>query len=96
MNFIKRYAALLPVFCLAMSTPFKSMSQQATGFHVLRTLKIGSSGGWDYIRPDGELKRIYVSHGNQVNILDAVSGDSVGYVPNAQGVHWYCTCKSIG
>ncbi|HTD99845.1 MAG TPA: YncE family protein [Mucilaginibacter sp.] len=79
-----------------MSTPFKSMSQLVTGFHILRTLKIGSSGGWDYIRPDGELKRIYVSHGNQVNILDAVSGDSVGYVPNTQGVHGIALVKALG
>jgi YVTN family beta-propeller protein len=59
---------------------------QNSGFHVTKTFKIGSPGGWDYISagPDG---KIYVSHGTQVNILDAKTGDSVGVIPNTTGVH---------
>jgi DNA-binding beta-propeller fold protein YncE len=54
--------------------------------HVTKTYKIVSSGGWDYISV-GPDQRIYVSHGTQVNILDAKTGDSVGFVPNTTGVH---------
>jgi YVTN family beta-propeller protein len=62
-------------------------AQQKTGFHVLADFAIHSTGGWDYITADGAAKRVYVSHGNQVNVLDAATGDSLGYIPNTQGVH---------
>jgi YVTN family beta-propeller protein len=59
---------------------------QSSGFHMTKTYKIVSSGGWDYISV-GPDQRIYVSHGTQVNILDAKTGDSVGVIPNTTGVH---------
>lgn len=61
-------------------------SAQSSGFHVTKTFKIGSPGGWDYIAV-GPDQKIYASHGTQVNILDAKSGDSVGVIPNTTGVH---------
>jgi len=61
-------------------------AQGNSGYHVTKTYKIGSPGGWDYIAV-GPDQRIYVSHGTQVNILDAKTGDSVGVVPNTTGVH---------
>jgi YVTN family beta-propeller protein len=72
---------------IAIASPNQLFAQTKTGLHVLTTLPIHSSGGWDYITVDGATKRIYVSHGMQVNILDAVTGDSVGYIPDTKGVH---------
>ena len=63
-----------------------AQAQGNSGFHVTKTFKIGSPGGWDYISV-GPDQKIYVSHGTQVNILDAKTGDSVGVVPNTTGVH---------
>jgi YVTN family beta-propeller protein len=62
------------------------MAQNSSGYHVSKTFKIASSGGWDYISvgPNG---RIYASHGTQVNILDEKTGDSLGFIPNTTGVH---------
>jgi YVTN family beta-propeller protein len=63
-----------------------AQAQGNSGFHVTKTFKIGSPGGWDYIAV-GPDQKIYVSHGTQVNILDAKTGDSVGVIPNTTGVH---------
>jgi YVTN family beta-propeller protein len=72
---------------MAISIPVHVLAQEKTGFHVLTDFPIHSTGGWDYITVDGKTKRVYASHGMQVNILDAATGDSVGYIPNTQGVH---------
>jgi YVTN family beta-propeller protein len=96
MNLIKKYTVGLAALGLTAGTPFTGWSQTTTGFHVLRSIKIGSSGGWDYIKADAHLGRVYVSHGNQVNILDAATGDSVGYVPHTQGVHGIAIAESVG
>jgi YVTN family beta-propeller protein len=61
-------------------------AQTPEGYHVSKTFKIASPGGWDYIAA-GPDKRLYVSHGTQVNILDERTGDSLGVIPNTTGVH---------
>ena len=70
-------------------------AQGSSGFHVTKTFKIGSPGGWDYIAV-GPDQKIYVSHGTQVNILDAKTGDSVGVIPNTTGVHGIAFDKGKG
>lgn len=60
-------------------------AQTKTGYHLIKTFHIASSGGWDYLATNG--KNLYVSHGSQVNILDKNTGDSVGMIPQTAGVH---------
>ncbi|MDB4926424.1 YncE family protein [Mucilaginibacter sp.] len=86
MTSIKKTLAYL-LLSLIISAPLYVSAQQKTGFHIIKDISIGSTGGWDYITVDGANKRIYTSHGNQVNILSTTTGDSVGYVPNTPGVH---------
>lgn len=62
-------------------------AQNNIGIHLLATHKIESAGGWDYLTVDQKNNNIYVSHGNQVNVLSRVSGDSVGVIHNTTGVH---------
>jgi YVTN family beta-propeller protein len=84
-SIIKSLFVLL--FGIIICLPFHVWAQKKTGFHVLTDFPIHSTGGWDYITVDAATKRVYVSHGMQVNILDAVTGDSVGYIPDTKGVH---------
>lgn len=56
-------------------------------FRVLKTFRIASSGGWDYLQPGPVNNWLYVSHGTQVNILNKITGDSVGIIENTTGVH---------
>jgi len=84
-SIIKPLGMLL--FSMAISLPALLLAQKKTGFHVLADYPIHSTGGWDYITADGAGKRVYVSHGMQVNVLDAATGDSIGYIPDTKGVH---------
>jgi len=68
-------------------------SQQST-YHHTSSFNIGGSGGWDYLAVN--YNKLYVSHSTQVNILDKVSGDSVGYIPNTTGVHGIAFIPSLG
>ncbi|MDB5132478.1 MAG: hypothetical protein JWR02_2227 [Mucilaginibacter sp.] len=75
------------MFSIAISLPSLVWAQKTTGFHVLADYPIHSTGGWDYITVDGATNRVYTSHGMQVNILNAATGDSVGFIPDTKGVH---------
>lgn len=60
-------------------------AQAGKAYKVDRVYHIPSAGWWDYIAVNEG--KIYVSHGSQVNILDERTGDSVGVIPNTNGVH---------
>jgi DNA-binding beta-propeller fold protein YncE len=94
MNAIKK-SAVLVIFSIAIALPFQSRAQKTTGFKVLNDYKIPSPGGWDYILVDGANKRVYVSHGTQVNVI-STTGDSIGYIPKTTGVHGIALVHSLG
>ncbi|GAA4083493.1 YncE family protein [Mucilaginibacter panaciglaebae] len=92
---MKKNLFKIAILIATIATSFPAIAQQKTGFHVLKDLPIGSSGGWDYILVDGANKRIYTSHGNQVNVLSTVNGDSIGYIPKTMGVHGIALVNSL-
>jgi YVTN family beta-propeller protein len=93
MNSQKKSAVLI-LFSIITALPFHSWAQK-TGFKVLNDYKIPSVGGWDYITVDGANKRVYVSHGSQVNVI-STTGDSIGYIPKTTGVHGIALVESLG
>jgi hypothetical protein len=38
----------------------------AEGYHVLNKIKIGGTGGWDYVTVDSNAHRLYATHGTVV------------------------------
>ena len=59
----------------------------AGSYRLLKKVSLPGEGSWDYLTVDSAARRVYISHGNQVDLLDADSGDPAGSIPNTQGVH---------
>jgi DNA-binding beta-propeller fold protein YncE len=68
----------------------------AGGYHVKTKYKIGGEGGWDYAIADSDARRLYVSHGTQVEVLDLDSGAVVGKVADTPGVHGIAIASDLG
>jgi len=81
--------------CALLLSAAGAMAQTTDSFQLSKTFRIGSPGGWDYISV-GPDKKIYVSHGTHVVILDEKKGDSVGVIPNTIGVHGIAFDEAIG
>ena len=75
------------IFSICISLQFIPVinAQDKNDYKVVKNFHIASVGGWDYITVNKG--KLYVSHGTQVNILDEITGDSVGFIPNTTGVH---------
>src|SRR5580765_2759625 len=58
-----------------------------TGWKVLREIKIGGEGGWDYLTVDSAARRLYVSHATHVVVVDPDAAKVVGDIPDTPGVH---------
>jgi YVTN family beta-propeller protein len=61
--------------------------QAETGYKMTGRYAIDGTEGWDYVSIDSEARRLYVSHGTQVEVLDADSGKATGTIPDTPGVH---------
>jgi hypothetical protein len=59
----------------------------AEGYKALNKIKIGGTGGWDYVVYDQTTDRVFASHGNQVEVIDPAAGKVVGVVTDTPGVH---------
>ena len=56
-------------------------------YHLLRRIKVGGEGGWDYVTMDSEARRLYISRANRVQVLDVEKGEVVGEVAKTPGIH---------
>jgi len=63
------------------------MFQSGTGYHVETRYPVPGNGGWDYVNIDSATRRLYLSHGTEVNVVEADSGKLIGTIPDTPGVH---------
>jgi len=63
------------------------MAADAPGFKVTKRYPVPGDGGFDYIVFDSSSDRLYVSHGTEVNVLNANSGKVLGKIEHTPGVH---------
>jgi len=56
-------------------------------YHLLSTIAVGGEGGWDYLSVDPAGKRLYLSHGTQVEVVDLATRKVIGIIPNTPNVH---------
>lgn len=59
----------------------------AEGYKVIGKIKIGGESRWDYVAFDSVNRRLYVSHGSSVEVVDPDAGKVVGTIPQLHGVH---------
>src|SRR5215469_338693 len=57
------------------------------GFKLTKKYPVPGDGGFDYVTFDGSSNRLYLSHGTDVNVVDADTGKVLGKVENTPGVH---------
>jgi DNA-binding beta-propeller fold protein YncE len=68
----------------------------AEGYKVINKIKVGGTGGWDYISVDPVNRRVYASHGPIVEVIDPDSGKRVGQITQLHGVHGIAVAPEFG
>lgn len=81
---IKSFIITSVFLCLS----FNISAQQTSSGNTIKTFKIGgNSDGWDYLTVHPTNSLLYVSHGSKVNILNKITGESMGEIDDTTGVH---------
>jgi len=91
-----RVKSMLCVSAVLVSMAAMVWAAATPGYHVVTTYKVGGDGGWDYLTTDADARRIFISRGTHVMVVDADSGKSVGDIPDTQGVHGIALAPDLG
>lgn len=71
-------------------------SASNSSYSVTNKIPIAGQGSWDYLTVDETARRLYVTHGAQVEVLDLDSGAVVGKVENLHGIHGVAIAPELG
>jgi DNA-binding beta-propeller fold protein YncE len=66
-----------------------------SSYHVAARYPIGGRGSYDYVRFDGQARRLFVSHQTRVEVVDADTGRVEGSIDGLHGVHGIALAKDL-
>ena len=84
------------VSVISVSLAAVALAAAGPGYHVVTTYRVGGDGGWDYLTTDSDARRVYISRGTHVMVIDADSGKSVGDIADTPGVHGIALAPELG
>jgi DNA-binding beta-propeller fold protein YncE len=93
---VAMYARSRPTSHTASYASASGRAPGASGYHVGKIIPVGGEGFWDYATVDSDARRLYVSHGTHVVVLDADTQAIVGDIPDTQGVHGIAIASEFG
>jgi len=92
---MKQNTVILSLLLAIAATAFAAQAGDGK-YRVARTIAVGGDEGWDYVAVDSTMRRVYVSHGSHVVVLDADAGSVVGDISDTQGVHGIAIAPDAG
>ncbi|HTB23334.1 MAG TPA: YncE family protein [bacterium] len=93
---IPSFFGLAACVLLAAPPPAIAGALPRSGYHLLRTIHLPGNGGWDYCIADSPGRRLYVTHGDRVDVLDLDRDVLVGTIGPFQGIHGVALARALG
>src|SRR5579863_10758471 len=84
------------ILCAGLLSHAAAPAPGASGYHVIKTVPIPGDEGWDYLNVDAAARRVYISHGSHVVVMNADTYAVEGDVPDTQGVHGIALAPDLG
>ena len=81
---MKRIVVVIFVAAMLASLPAFAQKQ----FKVTNQVKLGGEGGWDYLVYDPDGKRLFITRGSHVMVVDANSLKLTSDIPDLSGDPW--------
>src|SRR5208337_3424027 len=88
-NVCVRVSLALFLFSLlaASHLPAAPQSTGGSGYHLVKKVKLGGTGGWDYLEVDPATHRLFISRGTHYIVVDPDQGKIIGDIPGSQRAH---------
>src|ERR1700756_1502652 len=76
------------------------LASPPSGYHLLKKIPFGAAPGgseyFDYITFDNATRRVYLSHGSEVKVVDADNGSVVGTISDLKRCHGVVALNDLG
>ena len=86
---MKKKSLVLVIFC---AISFACFAQTT----LIKKTVVGGEGGWDYLSVNAQDRQLYLSHGNQVEVLNIDTHEKIGVIPDTKGVHGILAVPNLG
>ena len=88
----------VPITALGLlaSVPACAVPAAPPSYHLIQKITLGGEGGWDYLTVDADARRLYISRGTHVMVVNADTYKVVGDIPNTNGVHGIAFAPKLG
>jgi YVTN family beta-propeller protein len=76
------------ISCSILLAGFSSCAQNAkSNYKIAHKFSVEGDAGWDYVAIDEASARLFISHGNITQVIDATTGKLLNTIPDTKGVH---------
>lgn len=97
---MKKCSFLLALGSLALLGTVALASPPAPGYHLIKNVSLGAASGggeyFDYVTVDAASRRVYLSHGAEVKVLDADTFAVVGTITGLKRCHGVVVLPELG
>src|SRR6202045_1218379 len=97
---MKKLSLSLPLVVFALMGSVVMASPPGSGYHLIKKVPLGAAPGggeyFDYVTVDAVARRVYLSHGTEVKVIDADSFSLVGTVSGLKRCHGVVVLPELG
>jgi DNA-binding beta-propeller fold protein YncE len=97
---MKKFLLSLPVLCFALLGAITLASPAGPGYHLIKKVPLGAAPGggeyFDYVTVDSAARRVYLSHGAEVKVIDADNFSVVGTITGLKRCHGVLVLPKLG
>jgi DNA-binding beta-propeller fold protein YncE len=97
---VKKLLLMLPLVFFALLGTAASANPAGPGYHLIKNVPLGAAPGggeyFDYITVDSASRRVYISHGAEVKVLDADTLSIVGTISGLKRCHGILALPELG
>src|SRR5713101_6741343 len=87
---------ILSVMLLTCVFAFSVKAFAPVQYQLKQKYVLGGEGGWDYLTYDSAGKRLFISRGTRVQVVDPAKGTVIGEIPDTTGVHGIALAQDLG
>lgn len=87
MSVITPFVMAAAAVALLVPVPSSRAAAAPDAMRVIARTPLPGDGGWDYLTFDAAAHRLFVTHGDQVQVVDVRNGKLAGVIKNLHGVH---------
>jgi DNA-binding beta-propeller fold protein YncE len=87
---------LVVAFIIDSSAQNASAEPSPSEYHLLKTIPVGGTEGWDYVTMDSDSRRLYIGRDDHLDVVDVDAGKVVGKVTGLSHVHGVVLAPDLG